>query len=84
MSQSRLHGDNRPLTPARTSARGQMHADEPGHDRFVEISKRHLLFGEPVRKVSNGVEIGARDRAGIPVPLQIRDLRGATWTQHAR
>jgi hypothetical protein len=67
MSQCGLHKDDRPLTSAWTLARGQMCRQESAHHRFVETSKRQMLLGEPMRKVSNGVEIRFGDRGEIPV-----------------
>jgi hypothetical protein len=84
MSQCGLNDDDRPLTPAWTLAIGQMCREESAHHRFVDTSKRQVLLGEPMRKVSNGVEIRTGDRGGIPVALQIRDVRGRIRAQHTR
>src|SRR5215813_6188508 len=84
MSESSLHHDDRPLTPARTSAGWQMRADESTHHGFVEASKRQMLLGEPVRKVADGVTIRDGDRGRIPVPFEIRAIRRFTRTQDAR
>jgi len=46
-----------------------MRCDESTHHRFVETSKRQMLLGEPMRKVSDGVTIRAGDPGRIPVPL---------------
>ena len=72
MSECGLHVEGGALTPARASARRQMGRDELVHYRFIEVLKRQMLVGEPMRKVSDGMEIRARARGGIPAPLHIR------------
>ena len=44
-----------------------------------------MLLGEPMGKVANGVAIRDGDRGGIPVPVQIRVVRGsASWRRTKR
>ena len=84
MSQCGLHDDGGAWTPARASARRQMLRDESVHDRFIELLKRQVLVSEPVRKVSDGVEIRAGVRGGIPAPLQQGLVGLCRGTQHTR
>src|SRR5947209_19290926 len=84
MSECGLNGGDRALTASWTATCGEMCREKSAHDRFIETANRQARVGEPMRKVSNGVEVRGSARAGIPVASQIGAVRGGARTQYAR
>jgi hypothetical protein len=84
MSERGLNGGDRALTPSWTATRGEMRREKSAHDRFIETTNCQVRVGEPMRKVSNGVEVRGGARGGIPVSVQIGAVRIDARTQHTQ